>query len=91
MRLDVFLKLSRLIKKRNLARDFAKKGLVEINGSIAKPSSSVSVGDEIRISRGDSKTTVRVLEVPKTKQVSKKNAGSLFELLAHETLDPLND
>ena len=87
MRLDVFLKLSRLIKTRNLARDFARKGLVTINGVTAKPSTAVSVGDEIIISRSDYRKTVEVKEVPKTKQVSKKNAGSLYELLAQEKIE----
>lgn len=91
MRLDLFLKLSRLIKTRSLARDFAKKGLVEINGNTAKPSSTVSEGDELIISRADSRTTVRVVEVPKKKQVSKKNASGLYEPLAHEKLDPLKN
>ena len=87
MRLDVFLKLSRLIKTRTLARDFAKKGLVDVNSVTAKPSSSIAVGDEITIRRADSVTKVVVSAVPKSKQVSKKDAPDLYELIDFERIE----
>ncbi|NNE66593.1 MAG: RNA-binding S4 domain-containing protein [Pyrinomonadaceae bacterium] len=91
MRLDVYLKLTRLIPKRTLAKEFTKAGLVEVNGNVAKSSYSVKPADEIVINRRDHVIRVRVLAVPETKQVSKKNAGSFYELLARETIDPLFD
>lgn len=91
MRLDVFLKLSRLISRRTLAKKFAQAGLVSVNGLTAKASREMSEGDEIEIRRHDRITKVRVLTVPDKKQVSKKDASGLFEIISEEILeeDPL--
>lgn len=91
MRLDVFLKVSRLIPKRTLANEFTKAGLIEVNERVAKSSHRVSRGDSITINRRNTRTTVRVLSVPRTKQVSKKDANNLYEVLAHQRKDPLTD
>lgn len=50
MRLDKYLKVSRLIKRREAAKEFIDKGFVRLNGKIAKPSSEVKIGDVIEIS-----------------------------------------
>jgi len=63
MRLDKFLKVSRIIKRRTVAKDFAESERVMINGRIAKPSSEVKKGDIITIQVGERKTTVEVLEI----------------------------
>lgn len=63
MRLDKFLKVSRIIKRRTVAKDFAESERVMINGRVAKPSSEVKKGDIITIQVGDRKTTVEVLEI----------------------------
>lgn len=63
MRLDKFLKVSRIIKRRTVAKDFAESERVMINGRVAKPSSEVKKGDIIIIQVGDRKTTVEVLEI----------------------------
>ena len=47
MRLDKYLKVSRLVKRRTLAKEVADKGRIEINGKVAKSSSTVKVGDEL--------------------------------------------
>ncbi|MEX1028983.1 MAG: RNA-binding S4 domain-containing protein [Paenibacillaceae bacterium] len=60
MRLDKFLKLSRLIKRRTVAKDVSDQGRVEINGKEAKASSGVKVGDEITVRYGNKLVTVRV-------------------------------
>jgi len=52
MRLDKFLKVSRLIKRRTLAKEVADKGRIAINGQIAKASSNVKIGDELEIRFG---------------------------------------
>jgi len=52
MRLDKFLKVSRLIKRRTVAKDVSEQGRVWLNGREAKPSATVKVGDEIRIQFG---------------------------------------
>jgi len=63
MRLDKFLKVSRIIKRRTVAKDFAESERVMINGRVAKPSSEVKKGDIITIQVGERKTTVEVLEI----------------------------
>jgi len=50
MRLDKFLKVSRIIKRRSVAKEIADKGRIQINGKVAKSSSNVSVDDELIIS-----------------------------------------
>ena len=53
MRLDKYLKVSRIIKRRTVAKEACEKGLVEINGKLAKSSSEVKVGDVLRITFGE--------------------------------------
>ena len=84
MRLDLFLKSSRLILRRSLAQEFCDKGLVKINGVKAKSSREVKVNDEIEIKRSQRILTVRVLQIPTNKQVSRQAASSLFEVVAEE-------
>ena len=87
MRLDLFLKSSRLVLRRSIARELCDAGRVAVNGSPAKASKEVNVGDEIEIVRGLRRTTVKVLEVPNTKQVSRQKAASLIELISDERSD----
>jgi len=87
MRLDLFLKASRLSGRRTLAQKLCDAGRVSVNGSTAKSSHAIKVGDEISIRRHHALTTVRVLSVPTTRQTSRKEAGSLYEVLREESLD----
>jgi ribosomal 50S subunit-recycling heat shock protein len=87
MRLDLFLKSSRLILRRTLAKEFCQKGLVKVNGKTAKSSYSVQSEDEIEIRRHPRITTVKVLKVPAKKQVSKKDAGDLYEIISDEVIE----
>ena len=82
MRLDVFLKLSRLITRRTLAQEFCDAGLIQVNGAVANSGKEVKVGDEITISRRDRKLTVRIVSVPETKQISKQSAGDLYTVVS---------
>ncbi len=79
MRLDKYLKVSRLIKRRTLANEVADAGRVLVNGKPAKASYAVKVGDEIEIAFGNRPVRVRVLstEEPKGKDVARE----LFEIL----------
>jgi ribosomal 50S subunit-recycling heat shock protein len=86
MRLDLFLKVSRLCSRRTLAQRLCNAGRVSINGSPAKSSGAVKAGDEILIRR-HKLTTVRVLSVPAARQTSCKEAGTLYEILSEESLD----
>jgi len=64
MRLDKFLQLSRLVKRRTLAHTLCEAGRVRINGAAAKPAASVRLGDVITISRGDRRLVAKVVAVP---------------------------
>ena len=86
MRLDLFLKASRLCARRTVAQKFCDAGRVSINGHTAKSSHEVKVGDEIRLQRQQTLTTVRVLAVPATRQTSRQEAGTLYEVVGTETL-----
>lgn len=82
MRLDLFLKSSRIILRRSLAQEFCDAGLVKVNGVKAKSSREIKVNDEIEIKRSRKILTVRILQVPATKQVSRQAASSLFEVVS---------
>ena len=87
MRLDVFLKASRLCSRRSLAQRLCDAGRVSINGSSAKSSHAVNADDEILIRRQHKLTTVRVLFIPTARQTSRKEAGTLYEVVSEESLD----
>ncbi len=87
MRLDLFLKASRLILRRTLAQQFCDSNKVKVNEIKAKSSREVKVGDEIEIKKGNRLTRVKVLEVPDKKQVAKHEAANLYEVLSEESLN----
>lgn len=77
MRLDKFLKVSRLIKRRTLAKEVADQGRITINGAVAKASSAVKVGDVLTIQFGQKKLTVKVTDLKET--TKKEEAANLYE------------
>lgn len=87
MRLDLFLKASRLSGRRALAQKLCDAGRVSINGKPAKSAHTVKPGDEILIRRHNKLTTVRVLSVPSVRQTSRKDAGSLYEIINEEAVE----
>jgi ribosomal 50S subunit-recycling heat shock protein len=87
MRLDVFLKASRLCQRRTVAQKLCDAGLVSLNGARAKSAHPVKVGDEIVIRRRDKVTTLRVVSIPQRSQVSKEEARGLYELLSEELVE----
>ncbi|HEY8563807.1 MAG TPA: RNA-binding S4 domain-containing protein [Pyrinomonadaceae bacterium] len=86
VRLDLFLKTSRLIPRRSLAQEFCDAGLIKVNGAPAKSSKEVKANDEIEIKRRNRLTRLKILEIPAQKQVSKQAAPNLFEILGEEIL-----
>ncbi|MDA8151548.1 RNA-binding S4 domain-containing protein [Acidithiobacillus ferriphilus] len=64
LRLDLFLKMSRLIKRRSLAKEICDGGCVQINGRLAKAGAMVQVGDVLTIDIRDRLMRVRVLRIP---------------------------
>ena len=65
MRLDKFLKMSRVIKRRTVATEVADCGRVSVNGKIVKPSYDVKVGDIIEIQFGDKASKFEIVNIPK--------------------------
>jgi ribosomal 50S subunit-recycling heat shock protein len=86
MRLDLFLKASRLSARRALAQKLCEAGRVSVNGSRAKSSHAIKLGDEISIRHGTRLTTIRIVAIPAARQTSRKEAGSLYEVIADELL-----
>ena len=86
MRLDVYLKLSRLVPRRTQAQQMCEAGAVRVNGAQAKSARDVRVGDELAIRQRGRITTVRVLDVPE-KPPSKAQAPSLYETVSVESYE----
>lgn len=79
MRLDKFLKVSRVIKRRTVAADACSDGRVMINDKVSKPSAQVKVGDIVKVAFGDNVFCFKIL---KTEEATKKEDASLmFEIL----------
>ncbi|GIP30657.1 hypothetical protein J23TS9_57870 [Paenibacillus sp. J23TS9] len=84
MRVDKFLKVSRLIKRRTVAKDVSDQGRVLINGREAKPSSTVKIGDEITVQFGQKLVTVKVERLAESTR--KDEATSLYSLVKEEPI-----
>ncbi|MDO4912669.1 MAG: RNA-binding S4 domain-containing protein [Lactobacillus sp.] len=79
MRIDKFLKISRLVKRRTIAKEMADMGRVSVNGKVVKSSYDLKLGDEITIAYGNRNVTARVLEIRET--TKKAEASDLYELI----------
>ena len=79
MRIDKFLKVSRIIKRRTLANEACSNERVTINGKIAKPGSEVKVGDIVEIRFGQNTTRFKVLKI--SEHVRKEDIAEMYELL----------
>ena len=77
MRLDKFLKVSRLIKRRTVANEACDNGRISVNGRVVKASYDVKVGDRIEISMGTRPVAVEVLEV--ADNVRKDDASGMYK------------
>ena len=79
MRLDKWLKVSRLIKRRTVAQEACDGGRVSVNGVVAKPSRDVKVGDTIEVSFGAKTLRAEILSVQET--VRKDDAAAMYKEL----------
>jgi len=79
MRLDKYLKVSRIIKRRTVASEACDKKRVSVNGNIAKAGKDIKPGDEIEVRFGSNTLKVRVLSVAET--VRKEHAGDMYDIL----------
>ena len=78
MRLDKFLKVSRVIKRRTVANEAADGGRVVVNGKVVKPSYEVKVGDVVEIKFGDKISKFEIMQIPK---VQTKDMGEIIKIL----------
>lgn len=83
MRIDKFLKVSRILKRRTVAAEAAKAGKVLVNGREVKPSYSLKIGDTVELCFLNSSLKFRVLALKET--VKKDEAASLYEVVGEET------
>lgn len=79
MRIDKFLKVSRILKRRSMANEACSGGRVSVNGKSVKPSYSLKVGDEVEIAFGEGALRFKVLNLKET--VKKDEAANLYEIL----------
>lgn len=85
MRLDKFLKVSRIIKRRSVAKEVADKGRIQINGKLAKSSSTLKVGDVLQIQFGNKTLEVKVLALQDS--TKKEDASKMYEILSEKRIE----
>ncbi|WP_048327922.1 RNA-binding S4 domain-containing protein [Streptococcus dysgalactiae] len=85
MRLDKFLKVSRIIKRRPVAKEVADKGRIKVNGVFAKSSTDLKLNDHIEIRFGNKLLTVRVLEMKDS--TKKEDALSMYEIISETRIE----
>ncbi|QNL42347.1 RNA-binding S4 domain-containing protein [Streptococcus sp. NSJ-72] len=79
MRLDKYLKVSRIIKRRPIAKEVANKGRIKVNGILAKSSANLKINDEIEIRFGNKILLVRVLEMKDS--TKKEDAAKMYDII----------
>lgn len=83
MRVDKFLKVTRLLKRRTLAQELCDKGCVKLGDRTAKPSSEVKAGDTLTLALGRRIVSVLVTAIPE-KPVTKENASDYYKVISSE-------
>lgn len=82
MRVDKFLKNSRIIKRRTIAKDACDQGKIHVNGKEAKPGTEVKIGDQITLEFGPKKMVVMVDDL--SEHVNKEVAKEMFHIVEYE-------
>lgn len=88
MRLDKYLKLSRLIKRRSVAKTASLSERILVNGKLAKPSKEVKEGDILSITFGNKILDVKVISL--TTSTKKEDASLMYELIQEKTIESHN-
>jgi ribosomal 50S subunit-recycling heat shock protein len=88
MRIDLFLKKTRIVKTRTKSKNLCEKGMVLVNGLRSKPGKGVKVQDKIRIDFGGRILEIVILEIPK-RNVQKKDGPSYYRILKDQKVDIL--
>ena len=89
MRLDKFLKVARILKRRTVSKELAANQRVIVNGRTAKPATDIKAGDIIEVIFGQRSLTVRVLEV--RDNVRKNEAADLYEVVEERFIEEESD
>jgi ribosomal 50S subunit-recycling heat shock protein len=84
MRIDKYLKLTRVIKRRSVAKDLLDAGFVKVNQKLAKASTTLAINDMIEITYGHKTITLKVLQIKEI--VRKEEATTLYQLLQETVL-----
>jgi ribosomal 50S subunit-recycling heat shock protein len=85
VRLDKFLKVSRIIKRRTLAKEVSEQGRILVNGKEAKASTTVKVGDELTIRFGQRVLTARIDQIQETTR--KDEAAEMYTIIKEERVN----
>ena len=86
MRLDKFLKVSRIIKRRTVSKDIISFGQVSINNKKAKPATAVEIGDKITLQLGNRLITIEVLSL--NEKIKKEEAINLYKIIEEKEINP---
>ncbi len=89
MRIDKFLKVARVLKRRTVAKELADHQRIVINGKTAKPSTEIKENDIVEVVFGHRKLTIKILAI--TSHPSKKDAGMLYEVLDETFISTLSE
>lgn len=82
MRLDKYLKVSRIIKRRTVAKEIADHDRIKVNGRVAKSSTKLELGDTLEIQLGPKKLTIKVTKL--LDSTKKEDADMMYDLLSEE-------
>lgn len=85
MRLDKFLKVSRIIKRRTVAKEVADKGRIDVNKQVAKSSTSVKIGDTLAIRFGNKTLEIKVLALMDS--TKKDDANQMYEIISETRVE----
>jgi ribosomal 50S subunit-recycling heat shock protein len=85
VRIDKFLKASRILKRRTVSKELAMNERVEINGRVVKPSHEVKAGDVVAITFGTRRLEIRVLSIAEVKK--KQDAADMYEIISESRLE----
>ena len=86
MRIDKYLKASRILKRRTVSKELALNERIEINGRVVKPSHEVKAGDIVAVTFGTRRLEIRVLSIIEPKK--KQDAADMYEIISESRIEP---
>ena len=79
MRIDKFLKVSKIIKRRTVANEAATGGRISVNGKVVKPSYEIKIGDEVEIRFGNNTSRFKIIAIPKGQSCNASDVVEMFQ------------